>query len=473
MNKPSQLQSQSMGMGINLNGGGGPLNLGGRVEPTTYLNTDSALATSIITHQHSTDTYAGPYLYPGQDEVGMGSDRHPPYQTIPSTETGLSSNPGSKYGSPVDDSRLPVSPAGRHLTALDAPMPASFDSNGISHIARYGAVAASVPSKFGMESPPASLPKKTGFILDAFKATRNPSFGSNARNNAYLGTSPPLVADESIGQRLMHSQPVSKPRTLSASLPRTSAAEDWEDSLTLDEVMLPTTLRDDVMTPQEKMRRLSRPDQDPGIPKDSTADFRIPSGSSSKVGSPLASSPSRFSALFAKQRKEKEQEGSSGLNSAFGHVGSPLRESSLSDAFTLQPMNSKPNSDEQFAALSSPPRNPPTSMIAQMHRMQLQRTESGDSSNRLQPGSARHSNVTGRFDRAVSSPGLGSTRIDEESADMVFSMDEEGSKRNSSIWGSKSPNLRPLGEGPNESLPTINPTKTRTDAVEDMYVVRS
>jgi hypothetical protein len=111
--------------------------------------------------------------------------------------------------------------------------------------------------------------------------------------------------------------------------------------------------------------------------------------------------------------------------------------------------------DEQFAASSAPSKNTPMSMLSQqLGKMHLPRTDSSElNSGRLQVGSGRNvSAPTGRFDRTISSPGLTSTRIDEEQTDLVFSMDDEGSKRSSRIWGGKSPNLRPLPERPNGIL---------------------
>src|SRR5271168_2007276 len=178
-----------MGMGMGTNGG--HLNLGGRVEPPVYHNQDSVLAHSILSQQHFIpDPYASQYAYPNQDETALSQDRYPPYR-IPTIETGMSPNPGSKYGSPGDDSRLPISPVSRHLTALDAPLPASFDSNGISHIARYGPVASSVPSKFGMESPPASLSQRSGHPSDFPRASRNAALNSNLRIASQLESEPP------------------------------------------------------------------------------------------------------------------------------------------------------------------------------------------------------------------------------------------------------------------------------------------
>ena len=80
----------------------------------------------------------------------------------------------------------------------------------------------------------------------------------------------------------------------------------------------------------------------------------------------------------------------------------------------------------------------------------------------------------GRFDRTISSPRLGSSRIDEEQGDLVFSMDEESSKRSSMIWGSKSPNLRPLAEQPNgTTLREGKDGKIYTNGVENMFGVGS
>ena len=444
-------------MGLSMNTNGGPLDIGGRVEPPSYLNHDSVLANSILTQQqYSSGAFGGHYAYSGQDDLNLSTDRYAQYSNIPSIETGLSSNPGSMYGSPVDDLRLPISPVGHRLSALDAPLPASFDSNGISNYAKFGAMASSVPAKFGMDSPPASSPQRSAYHGEAFRTARNPAFGSTTRNGSNLGSSPPAVADESINHRLMHSQNVSRPRMFSASVPRTSMAEEWDDQY---DSLLPGALHDELLTPEEKRRRHSRAELDPGVGGESSSALKIPSGNSSKVGSPLGSSPSRFSALFAKQREKekKEQENGAISSSGIGHVGSPLRETVLpGDALGSSP-SSRPlgfawTPEEQFAARSAPSRNTPTSMLSQqLGKMYLPRADSSEAAGgRLQVGSARNvSAPLGRFERTISSPGLTSTRIDEEQTDLVFSMDDEGSKRSSRMWGGKSPNLRPLAEQSN------------------------
>lgn len=420
-------------------------------------------------------------------------------------EPGLGSNPGSKYGSPTNDSQLPISGVEHRLTALDAPLPASFDSNGISHIARYGAVAASVPSKFGMESPPASLSQKIAAQpLDAVKALRSSAFPSNLRNSSQSGSSPPAVnTEETISQRKMHSQQnAQRPRLLSASVPRPGVSDDWDDGFPLEEDYLTTNLHDDVLTPPGKMRPLSRPEQDFAAFKSTThggggggGGLGIPSNSSSKVGSPLASSPSRFSALFAKQRQESSNHTTTTTAGAgFSHVGSPLRESHIHQASDSSPfgdgITARPSSmirsrstraGDQSPFFSSPPRDSTSNFGMSLVSSQLQRTHLGGSRNdtpdatsqsnsRLQPptsavaaGMMRHFSAPvisgaggggsgGRFDRTISSPRISSTRITEEregEGDLVFSMeyDDDRSRRNSSLWGGRSPVISPLGEG--------------------------
>ena len=465
-------------MGMNIHNGA--LNIGGRVNPPTYQHQDSALANSLLSQQpFPGDPFSGQYQYP-QDELNFAQEYEGRYAAF-SAEPGLSSNPGSKYGSPTNDSQLPMVGVERRLTALDAPLPASFDSNGISHIARYGAVAASLPSKFGMESPAASLsPRNAGQPLDAVKALRSSAFPSNLRNSSQLGCSPPAVnTEEMFSQRKMHSQQnAQRPRLLSASVPRPGISDDWDDGLPLEEDYLPTNLHDDVLTPQEKIRRRSRSDQElAGLKSATQGGLGIPSGNSSKVGSPLASSPSRFSALFAKQRQESNSTGT-----GFGHVGSPLRESHIQhasespfgDGIMARPSSGSRSrssrTGDQSPFLSSPPRDSTSNFGMSLISSQLQRTHlssvrndsaadtTSHPSSRLQPPAAgpgmRHVSapVAGagmRFDRTVSSPRINSTRIAEEregEGDLVFSMDDDTSRRNSSLWGSKSPVISPLGE---------------------------
>ncbi|KAJ5152868.1 uncharacterized protein N7482_009346 [Penicillium canariense] len=406
------------GMGI---GGGSHLNLGGRVNPQAYVNQDSALTNSVLSQQrlNGHESRYAQQLPPQEDSGFVHSQQQMPYDAIPTIDTGLTSDAGSKYGSPIDDVRFPMSPTARHLTALDAPLPASFDSQGISHAARYGPVAASMPSKFGLElsSPPAQRQGPS----DPFRNIRDVGYGADLRKqSSNVGSSPPAPED-SIGPRFLHSSRPVKPRMLSASVPRPALLDDWDENFPMEEDYLPMNLHDDVLTPQEKLRRLSRTDHDLGSSHRDVSGLGMTSTSFSKNGSPLASSPSRFGALFAKQRQKKEEDA---IGSSFPHIGSPLRESSLNPAASpsLGPIGSRASHDSS-PFFSSPGRQSSMSMISE----QL----SGMS---LHPGSARHSSAgPGRLDRTLSST---TSKIEEEEqSDLVFSMEEEeGNKRNSVSW---------------------------------------
>ncbi|KAL2816833.1 hypothetical protein BDW59DRAFT_135488 [Aspergillus cavernicola] len=395
------------GMGM----GSGHLNLGGRVNPQAYVNQDSALTNSVLSQQRM-NGHDPRYVsqLPSQEEfAALHPQQQPPYD-IPSIDTGLASDAGSKYGSPVEELRFPLSPNhnNQYLTTLDAPLPASFDSQGISHAARYGPVAASMPSRFGLESPAQRANPPT----DALRNLRDAAYGNEVKkpSSSFIGSSPPGMLEDGLGSRFLHSQRPVKPRMLSASVPRPMALDDWEDgNFPMEEDYLPMNLHDDVLTPQERLRRLSRTDHELSSSHRDLSGLGMSGTSFSKVNSPLASSPSRFGALFAKQRQKKEEE----AHGSFTHFGSPLRESSMNFG--------SPN----LGPIGSPPRQTATSMISQ---------QLGGLS--LHPSSARHTPSVGassRLDRTVSSP-VNTSKIEEEQGegDLVFSMEEEeNNKRNS------------------------------------------
>jgi hypothetical protein len=428
-----------LGMGV----GGGPLNLGGRVNPQPFHNQDSALANSLLTQQHANggggSMFNTQYPYPVQDDYKNNTSL---YDNIPLIDTSVASNPGSKYGSPKDDIRGPISPVSGHLTARDAPLPASFDSQGVSWFARHGAVAASVPSKFGLESPIPSFSQKPDVPSEALRNLRDTAFGTEPRKPPVnLGSSPGAAQDEPFGQRVMHSQRVSRPKMLSASLPRTGLSDEWDPNFAFEDDLLPSALHDELLTPQEKAekaRRMSRTEQEM-TPKELPIGLGVPATATTKVGSPLGSSPSRFGALFARQRQKKDEEAATAGASPFGHVGSPLRESSLHPGASpsLRPVGSRPISGDASPYFSSPPRQSSMSMISQqLQRTRLGRNDSADSNQTILPN--RHSSAPSRpMDRQVSSSNVGTSRIEEEAGEFVFSMEEEeDSKRNSSVWNS-------------------------------------
>lgn len=371
------------------------------------------------------------------DEQDAFQDRYNQYPSNSALDSGLNSPPTSQFGSPPNDYLFPKSPVENLRTALNAPLPQSFDANGISHIAKYGPLGQSVPDTFGLRSPASSsLSRQLGSPPDSIVNVRNANLGSNLASNlgSNLKTTSPLGlspqnAEESIGQRIMHSQRAIKTRGLSASVPRANLTYEWEEGLNVETDLLPNSLHDEVLTPQEKMRRMSRPDQDLTA-KDHAHGLAIPSGTSSKVGSPPAGSPSRFSALWAEQREKKAAE--SNGPSSFGHVGSPLRGSW---------MPSEPSGPAvQISGISQA-----------MARMQLNRADSGESNGpRAQSSGLRHASAPiSRLDRGISSPGLSSKKIEEEVEGVFFPMD--GDDKN---WSGQSPRLAPLRDRSNGDLPS-------------------
>ena len=457
--------------------GGGRLNLGDRVPPQIYHNQDSALANSLLSQQANgaPPPFGHQFPFAGHDEFPPLQTHHPMYDESAMMETGFtSSGPGSKYGSPRDELRLPMSPVG-HLSTLDVPLPASFDSQGISFYAKDAKknipLAASVPSTFGLDSPPASLAPKGLHPSIALRNLHDSAFGIDTRTKpTQMGSSPPAVMDDYTGQRMMHSQRLSKPKMISSSVPRPGASEDWDNNFNFEEDWLPGSLHD-LLTPEEKARRLSRSEQDLSGTREPLSGLVTPNDPS-KVGSPPAASPSRFGALFARQRQQED--GSPFSASAFSHVGSPLRNSSLHPGASpsLRAV-SRPTSGDVSPFVSSPPRQSSMSGISQqLQRMRIARVESTENSPGLHPGSARHtSNPSTRLDRAVSSSSIGNSRIDEEQGDFVFSMEEEDDmKRNSNVWGyptgGRSPHLGGLG-GPRNGTSTIE-AKNSKELLKEM-----
>ena len=426
----------------------GPLNLGGRVDPQLYQQSDPALAHSLLAQQANGAPLPFGHQLPSYSEHELALQHQQQMRdNLPTINTSDVSHPESKYGSPREDDRNPISPIA-HLSVLDAPMPASFDSQGISYIARHGAVAASVPSKFGLESPPNSLPAKTTVPTDAVRNLHSSAFGrENRARGLDLGSSPLGSGDEGFGQRIMHSKRVAKPGIMSASLPRARGAgtDDWDDGLFFgaEEDFLPPSLHD-LLTPQERMRRLSRTEQDSRSHRESLSGIGTPADSTSKVGSPHNGSPSRYGALFARQKQEEANSSAS----VFGHVGSPLRNSSL---HPLASPNMRPTkvSGDLSPSFASPPRQSSMSMISQQlarAKLSSQAPDSNENSNNsnsntLQPGMGRYpSSSSNLSNRAVSSGSIAGTGRIEEEQDGVFSMEEEDydqKKRysGSHIWG--------------------------------------
>lgn len=182
----------------------------------------------------------------------------------------------------------------------------------------------------------------------------------------------------------------------------------------------------------------------------------------SKFGSPSNASPSRWGPLF--QRHQKEEDEKASRASTFGHVGSPLRNSSLlGEPSPASRVIGRSSSSENSPWVSSPPRQSSMSMISQqLQRTRLSRAESASTDVGVLPATRVASNPIGTarradLDRTISSSSIGTNRfttpIDEEQGDFVFSMEEEDDvkreKRNSGGWsyptGGRSPHLGAQG----------------------------
>ncbi|TVY36660.1 Zinc finger protein [Lachnellula subtilissima] len=464
--------------------GAGHLNLGGRLNTDLYHppNSGSALTNSF---NRANGAPASPYSQQQYSPFTNQDEAYPRHQSIditvpanvPTIDTSFASHPGSAYGSPREEelSRFgsafsPV--AGKGLSVLDAPLPASFDSNGVSWIARHGPVASSVPSKFGLDSPPGSVgAAKDNRTSEALKSLHSSAFGEDTRDrfNGIAASPPTQPAEEYFGKRVMHSQRfATKSKNISASLPKVD--QDWLSDFGFEEDLLPESLKD-LMTPQEKARRGSRTyaDED-GRPFTVNSGTGTPNDTPTKFGSPSGASPSRWSPLWQKQEDEKTRA------ALLGHVGSPLRNSSLYPGASpsSRPIARPSNSGDSSPFLASPPRQSSMSIISQqLQRTRLSRAESNGSDSGLHPprtisnpigsGSSR----TGLIgERQVSSSSIGNggsgrftTPIDEEQGDFVFSMEgmedvdeKKGEKRNSGGWtfagGTQSPHLGAIGGTP-------------------------
>lgn len=344
-----------------------------------------------------------------------------------------------KYGSPNLNDRIATSPPQKGLSVLDAPLPNSFDSNGISWAAKHGPFAASVPSKFDFDSPPSSVPRQPRLGNTALRDLQASAFGERGMDNvlANLGSSPPSGPDEPMKfeKRPLHSDRLRTSRPImSSSLgaryvpPFEYSDEDEGGDTDREEDLLPSSLHD--LIPDSRSRRESRSKASESL--EAPASFlaqsrRTISGhgtpSDNKMSSSLSSSPSRYTNVFNARSQL----------AGLGHVGSPLRDSSFP---TSHPAFSTSNG-ELSPSISSPPRQASMSMLTQG----LQRTKIDAA--RSTPGSGAgvqpavpltrtlSTGSTGRvsMDRNVSSNSI-SQRIEEEKEE-IFDMDIESQPKHS------------------------------------------
>lgn len=255
---------------------------------------------------------------------------------------GFASPRGNEVSSPL------LGSSHRTLGPLDATLPSSFDSNGVSLYARLGPIAASVPSKFGLESPPMSLPQESRTL----KSLHASAFGEED-TIGNLALSPP-AGEDTLGHRLQMQSRLRAPY-LSTSMPRTGLMlGDWTkdklqgdllESMGNEEDFIPGSLTGEILTPQENVirnRRMSANHDTSGFA------FGSPRDSGSLVGSPIVGSPSRLGPLFTRTKREEEP-----ILGGLGHVGSPLRNSYLQDD---SPPFSNLNCTTAGDVITSPPR---------------------------------------------------------------------------------------------------------------------
>jgi hypothetical protein len=415
---------------------------------------------SLLSMQH--DQFNQP-LYPPTSPLMEETWKNGQPFDIPTIDTGRASVPGSPYGSPQNDGMMARSPNNKTLNIMDVALPASFDSQGVSIYARHGPVAASVPTRFGLPSSPPSSSMSGGHPHES-SALRNLSsaFGDAASANGH-----PLGSSPSVAERIrpMHSERgISRPRMMSSSVgtkrylrdASADADDDWDFNPMFEDAV-PSTLNE-LLTPQERLRRLSRSADDENMSNHRAAlsGLGTPLGESPKVGSPgaLGQSPSRFGQLFARQQRDKSEATLAEANTnAFGHVGSPFRSSLLHPGASpsLRASSSRPTSGE--FSISSPPRQA-SILSKELQRVRISSRESTESqsngaSTTLQPAGSSSSRsasgsgiVPNRLDRVVStnsSIGVGRDKIDEEPEDL-FPIEEinSGWKRpgnNSNVWG--------------------------------------
>lgn len=318
-----------------------------------------------------------------------------------------------KYGSPPTHGHIATSPTLKGLSVLDAPLPNSFDSNGISWAAIHGpsgAMAASVPSRFGVDSPPSSLPRKSQFGSSAVRELQNSAYGGMDNVIASMGSSPPSGPDEplSFAKRPLHSNRLrSSGRGMGmvaasyggfAPTPFEEWPEDDDGHSDREEELLPSSLHD--LIPEDRPRRVSRTLSNHGTPLDS------------KVGSPHSSSPSRYSGVFAR----------TAMQNGLGHVGSPLRDSSFPTSHPAAGLNG--GTGELSPSIGSPGRLNQASMsmlTQELARTRLEAARGAPSvpTRTLSNGSAARASM----DRNLSSTSI-SQRIDEEQeSDALFDMD--------------------------------------------------
>lgn len=424
-------------------GGGGAPPFGRRsTNPNSIYATGPSTPLSINAQEQSQmPEYSG---FQGQE--GMAQYAHHPSSPIFRAEI-HPSNTSSPYGSPHGDMLLPRSPPRQGLSARDAQLPSSWDSQGISQAARNGPYAASVPGRFGIESPPSSYPNNAQLGNTSLR-DRDTAYADTANLDGVLhglGSSPREIEALTFAKRPLHSERFARPRPpVSSSLDirhpyftneLTNSEPDSDSDDGAGEDLLPSSLHD--LIPADKLRRPSKsgPSEE-DTSYWSTQRRMISNGSATDIKpgsmSPHSSSPSRYSAMWAARSSATKTEAETNTVSAFGHVGSPLRPSNLRTSSTNTsppPANgssglSMLTSQLQRARLADPAAttsSPPSSSVPHESRPGEKRVPSDAT---IRPDPARSSTT----DSQHLSSSVGASRDD----DTMFSMEDEEKLESSS-----------------------------------------
>jgi len=398
--------------------GGGP---GAAVDLNMYTQEDLIPAQQQMALHDPTSASLPPRYDVFAPDTGQGLNPYLPTQPydIPTNEM--------QYGSPREETRFPLSPP-QFKTLNEVGLPASFDSKGSSSMWRHGPVAASMPSKVGLQSPPSSFQRKSALNTEALSRPRE-SVHTEKKSQPNFGSSP-LTFDETSAPRTLHSQRSMKQKNISASLPVHDEWEDQDDLFGEQDDYLPSNL----LNSEIRTRRLSNEDQatDSRSRTIPTSNGRPSSEFTTKLGSPGQASPSRFMGLFTEQQRHRDGEGN-----GFGPVGSPLRSSPFSK-FGTSPSTMASNSAhaKAFETDGSPSKmGTGISMLSQQLRGTRisSRTSSSEnypttntiSSSLAAIGTRYSSNPRSSYERVVSSSSVNANKIDEEPPEEVFSLDED------------------------------------------------
>ncbi|CAD6502968.1 BgTH12-02642 [Blumeria graminis f. sp. triticale] len=453
------------------------LNLGTRLNNDHFQSQKpgSAISTSFLRTSSVPPPPYGQHFHNLRDDNFLANRQAGIDIAVPSVDSSFVPSQTINGDEDVNRFSLRLSPGTCKInSALDATLPSSFDGGGASWITRNGPMASSVPAKFSLDTFPDFPGPPDGRSSETLKKLHHSVFGDETRErwNGHTTSPPVSLGEEYLSKRSMQLHRSIKRGSISANVTK-AVDRDWEANFTFEEDYLPETLKD-LMTPQEKARRGSRNADEEG--KFQLSGTGTPNNDvSSKFSSPSNTSPSRWGSLFQRQQQKEDEDRV--RVSAFGHVGSPLRNSTLNlnDTSKAKPIARPSATSESSSYLSTSPRHCDVSITSQqLQRTHLSHTDIGGG-NDQSPNLARatsssigsRSILTGEKQKngvsSVSGVNMRYTApIDEEHCEFVFSMEGDETvekRRNSSGWPTygritESPRLTTFGGEGSHSQPT-------------------